>query len=161
GHWRGVVERRRRPALGAGHERPRANLQGPAPRGLRGLSRAMATTAAIVGSGTHTYEAHEDWAVLPNGWEMPAAAGAEDAEDRVYCFNRDPDHPVVVFDRDGHYLSSWGAGRFAFPHTIRVDAADNLWLVDRDHGQMLYCTLDGTVLRTIGTRGYRSDTGVD
>jgi DNA-binding beta-propeller fold protein YncE len=121
----------------------------------------MATTTAIVGSGSHTYEAHEDWARLPDGWEMPAAAVTVDAEDRVYCFNRDPDHPVVVFDHDGNYLSSWGAGRFAFPHTIRVDAAGKLWLVDRDHGQMLYCTLDGTVLRTIGTRGYRSDTGVD
>ena len=84
-----------------------------------------------------------------------------DSRDRVYCFNRTPDHPVVIFDRDGNYLSSWGAGLFAFPHTIRSDEHDTLWLVDRDHGQMFQFTLDGTLLRTIGTRGYRSDTGVD
>jgi sugar lactone lactonase YvrE len=50
---------------------------------------------------------------------------------------------------------------FVFPHAIRADAHNNLWIVDRDHGQMFYFTPDGTLLRTIGTRGVRSDTGVD
>ena len=94
----------------------------------------MATTSTIVGSGAYTYEVHDDWAKLPDGWAMPAAAVTVDSEDRVYCFNRSLEHPVVVFDRDGSYLSSWGAGVFAFPHTIRVDEHDNLWIVDRDHG---------------------------
>ena len=121
----------------------------------------MATTSTIVGSGTYTYEVNEDWARLPDGWTMPAASVTVDSEDRVYCFNRSPEHPVVVFDREGNYLHSWGAGQFAFPHTIRADERDNLWLVDREHGQMLYFTRTGELLRTIGTRGYRSDTGVD
>ena len=121
----------------------------------------MPTTSSIVGSGAYTFEVQEDWAKLPAGWEMPAAAVTVDARDRVYCFNRSPEHPVVVFDREGNYLSSWGAGLFAFPHTIRVDAGGNLWLVDRDHGQMFHFTPDGTLLRTIGTRGHRSDTGID
>src|SRR5438552_5192270 len=121
----------------------------------------MATTTTIVGSGKYTFEVHEDWAKLPEGLEMSAAGVTVDSRDRVYCFNRSAEHPVLVFDRDGNYLSSWGAGLFAFPHTIRVDASDNLWLVDRDHGQMFQFTLDGKLLRTIGIRGYRSDTGVD
>jgi DNA-binding beta-propeller fold protein YncE len=121
----------------------------------------MATTTTIVGSGKYTYEVNEDWAKLPDGWTMPAAAVTVDSEDRVYCFNRSPEHPVVVFDREGNYLHSWGAGLFAFPHTIRADARDNLWLVDREHGQMLYFSRAGELLRTIGTRGHRSDTGVD
>ena len=121
----------------------------------------MATTGTIVGSGTYTYEVHEDWARLPDGWTMPAAAVTVDSQDRVYCFNRTPDHPVVVFDRDGNYLSSWGAGVFAFPHAIRADENDNLWPVDREHGQTLLFTRTASLLRTIGTRGYRSDTGVD
>ena len=104
----------------------------------------MATTGTIVGSGTYTYEVNEDWARLPDGWTMPAAAVTVDSEDRVYCFNRSPEHPVVVFDRDGNYLHSWGAGQFAFPHTIRADERDNLWLVDREHGQMLYFTRTGS-----------------
>jgi sugar lactone lactonase YvrE len=67
---------------------------------------------------------------------------------------------VIVFDRGGHVVDAWGAGLFAFPHTIRVDEHDNLWLVDRDHGQMMYFTAKGELLRTLGTRGHRSDTGV-
>src|SRR5262245_57104465 len=120
----------------------------------------MGTTGTIVGSGPYTYEVHEDWAKLPDGWAMPAAAVTVDSQDRVYCFNRTPDHPVVVFDRDGNYLHSWGAGLFAFPHTIRADAQDNLWLVDRDHGQMMYFTSKGDLIRTIGVKGQRSETGV-
>jgi streptogramin lyase len=78
----------------------------------------------------------------------------------VYCFNRSKEHPVVVFDRDGSYLHSWGAGLFDFPHIIRADKDDNLWLVDRDLAQMMLFTTEGKLLRTIGKRGYRSDTGV-
>jgi hypothetical protein len=114
----------------------------------------------VVGSGKYTYEVHEDWAQVPAGWEMPAAAVTVDAQDRVYCFNRTKDHPVMVFDRDGNYLSSWGAGVFAFPHAIRTDTNNNLWLVDRDHGQMMLFSTSGELLRTIGTKGQRSDTGV-
>ena len=121
----------------------------------------MATTGTIVGSGKYTYEVNEDWARLPESWVVPAAAVTVDSQDRVYCFNRSPEHPVIVFDREGKYLHSWGGGLFAFPHTIRADEHDNLWLVDRELGQMLYFSRAGELLRTIGTRGYRSDTGVD
>jgi sugar lactone lactonase YvrE len=92
---------------------------------------------------------------------MPAAAVAVDSQDRVYCFNRDPEHPIVIFDRDGNYLSSWGAGRIAFAHAILINDDDNVWLVDRDNGQVLKFTPTGELLMTIGTKGYRSDTGVD
>lgn len=120
----------------------------------------MLAENSVVGSGQHTYEVHEDWAHPPEGCEMMAASVTVDAQDRVYCFNRGKDHPVIVFDRDGNYLSSWGAGLFAFPHTIRASRDGNLWLVDRDHAQMMLFTPLGQLLRTIGTRGFRSDTGV-
>ena len=117
-------------------------------------------TATVVGTGEHTYRVEEDWARLPPGVDVMAASVTVDSKDNVYCFSRVKEHPVVVFDRDGHFLRSWGAGLFAFPHTIRADKEDNLWLVDRDLGQMLYFSNTGELLRTIGTRGFRSDTGV-
>jgi DNA-binding beta-propeller fold protein YncE len=120
----------------------------------------MATTM-LVGSGKYTYEVLEDWARLPEGWAMPAAAVAVDSQDRVFCYNRTPDHPIVVFDQDGSFLFAWGDGLFAFPHAIRIDDHDHIWLVDRDHGQIMQFTSTGELLRTIGTKGYRSDTGVD
>jgi streptogramin lyase len=120
----------------------------------------MVVAESVVGSGAYTYDVLEDWARLPEGWEMPAAAVTVDSQDRVYCFNRSKARPIIVFDRDGNVLSSWGEGVFAFPHAIRVDEHDNLWTVDRELGQMLLFTPAGELLRTVGTRGYRSDTGV-
>ena len=89
------------------------------------------TTTKTVGSGNYTYEVKEDWAKVPEGWDVPAAAVAGDSKDRVYCFNRDPDHPIIVFDREGNYLSSWGSGIISMAHAIVLDPEDNVWLVDR------------------------------
>jgi DNA-binding beta-propeller fold protein YncE len=118
-------------------------------------------TGTLVGSGRHTYEVDEEWAKIPTDWNVPAAAVAVDSQDRVYCFNRDPHHPIIVFDRQGNYLSSWGDGVFRFAHAIVVDGDDNLWLVDRDHGQIMQFTPEGKSLMTVGEKGFRSDTGVD
>ena len=114
-----------------------------------------------VGTGKYTYEMVDDWARLPEGWKMPAAAVAVDSRDRVFVYNRTSDHPIVIFDREGNYISSWGEGLFTFAHAILIDADDNVWLVDRDMGQVMKFTPQGDLLMTIGTRGYRSDTGAD
>ena len=115
---------------------------------------------AIVGDGAHTYQVDADWAKLPDGWDAPMAAVAVDSEDRVYGFNRGP-HGVIVFDREGNYLYTWEGVEFAFPHAITVDQHDNVWLVDRNNGQIMKFTPEGELLMTIGTKGDRSDTGVD
>jgi hypothetical protein len=39
------------------------------------------------------------------------AAVGVDKDDNVYCFNRG-DHPMMVFDRDGNFLRSWGEGEY-------------------------------------------------
>jgi len=44
----------------------------------------MSVVETVVGSGKYTYEVHEDWAQIPAGWEMPAAAVTVDAQDRVF-----------------------------------------------------------------------------
>ena len=119
------------------------------------------TTTKTVGSGKYTYTMDENWAKIPEGWEMPAAAVFGDSKDRVYCFNRDADHPIVIFDREGNYVSSWGGGEIRFAHSILLDKDDNVWLVDRDHCQVMKFTNDGKLLMTIGTKGFRSDTGAD
>ena len=64
----------------------------------------------IVGSGKYTYKMHEDWAQVPAGVDMKPAAVAVGPQDRVYCFNRVAEHPVVVFDRDGNFLSPGAPG---------------------------------------------------
>jgi streptogramin lyase len=115
----------------------------------------MVTT---VGRGAYTFEAIEDWAKVPPGWIAPMAAVTVDSQDRVYGFNRG-EHPVIVFDRNGEYLYAWSDVRFAFPHAIHADHQDNIWIVDRNNGQIFKFTTAGELLLTIGTKGYRSDTG--
>ena len=114
----------------------------------------------IVGSGRYTYKVHEDWAKAPANIEMKPAAVAVGPHDRIYCFNRSAEHPVVVFDRNGEFLSSWGAGMFRFPHAIRFDTEGNAWLTDGHHMQFMKFTPEGKLLQTIGVKGHRSNTGV-
>jgi DNA-binding beta-propeller fold protein YncE len=114
----------------------------------------------IVGSGKYTYKVYENWARVPEGVEMKPAAVAVGPQDRVYCFNRVAEHPVVVFDRDGNFEDSWGAGLFRFPHAIRFDAEGFAWLTDEHHQQFMKFTADGKLLQTIGEKGHRSNTGV-
>ena len=64
----------------------------------------MVTT---VGSGKYTYKVHDDWARLPDGIEMKAAAVTVDSQDRVYCFNRVADHPVLVTMPESEYLRGY------------------------------------------------------
>jgi hypothetical protein len=58
-----------------------------------------------------------------------ATSVAVDSKDRVYVFNRGP-NPVIVFDRSGNYLETWGAGKFNRPHGIHIDTNDDLFLAD-------------------------------
>ncbi|HVC51455.1 MAG TPA: peptidyl-alpha-hydroxyglycine alpha-amidating lyase family protein [Stellaceae bacterium] len=114
----------------------------------------------IVGSGKYRYRVNEDWQRPPAHIELRACAVSVDSQDRVFCFNRNAEHPIVIFDPDGNFVGSWGAGLFQFPHAIRIDADDNVWLCDEHLQQFYRFTTDGKLLQTIGVRGERSDTGV-
>ena len=112
-----------------------------------------------VGSGAFTYAVDESWEQIPEGWSHGDVSGiATDSQDRVYVFNRS-DHPVMIYERDGTFVGSWGEGVFTRPHGITVTADDTVWCADdRDHTVRKF-TLDGTLLQTIGTLNEASDTG--
>ena len=60
---------------------------------------------ATVGTGKHTYELVENWLRLPDGCILGETAIVTDSQNWVYLFNRS-DHPLIVLDRYGNYLSS-------------------------------------------------------
>ena len=112
----------------------------------------------IVGSGRYQYELVENWATLPAGWTFGGvSAVATDSQDRVYAFQR-KDPPVVIFDKNGTYLGSWGSSVFADPHGINI-VNDVIYVTDRNDHVALKFTLDGRPLMVIGERGKASDTG--
>lgn len=107
----------------------------------------------ILGGGAYAYRVEQDWARLPDGWAFGDVAGVGvDSGDRVYVFNRGP-HPMMVFDRDGRFLTSWGEDVFAHPHAVHVTADDFLFLTDDGDHTVRKCTLDGRVLLQLGDAG--------
>ena len=57
---------------------------------------------------------------------------------------------MVVFDREGNFLRSWGEGLFNRAHGLHIDADDNLYCTDDGDHTVRKCTTDGKVLLTIG-----------
>ena len=113
-----------------------------------------------VGSGKYTYELVQDFPRLPDGETLGVVSTvATDSQDRVYVFQR-TDIPVMVFDRDGNYLSRWGIGAIADPHGMTI-ADDIVYITDRSDSVAVSFTLDGRPLQVIGDRGVYSDTGCE
>ena len=112
-----------------------------------------------LGSGQFVYEEVDGWGEVPDGWNIVEVPGvAVDSEDRVYVFCRS-EHPVIVFDRDGRFLRSWGEGLIKRPHDIIVGPDDSIYCVD-DWGHAVHkYNTEGELLMSIETADNPSDTG--
>ena len=111
-----------------------------------------------VGTGKYTYQVIENWAKLPAGQTFGnTSAVTTDSRDRVYVFQR-KDPPVMIFDWEGNFLDSWGAGVITDPHGICIHD-DIVYLTDRSDSVALKFTLEGKPLQILGDRGVHSDTG--
>jgi hypothetical protein len=109
--------------------------------------------SVIVGTGDFKYRVEPNWAKLPDDWDLADVGGIGiDAQDRVYVFNRGT-HPMVVFDRDGAVLSSWGDDVFKRPHALHLAPDSTIWCADEGDHVIRRCTLDGKVLSTLGKPG--------
>jgi len=109
--------------------------------------------ATRLGSGNFAYEVITDWAKLPEGWSFVDVVDlAVDSEDRVYVFCRGK-HPLIIFDREGNFLSSWGEGTFQRPHGITIGPDDSLYCTDDVAHVIRKFTPEGKLLLTLGTPG--------
>ena len=106
--------------------------------------------SVTLGTGRFLYRVAEGWGRLPDGWQLPdVAAVAVDRRDDVYVFNRGA-HPMIVFDREGNFLTSWGEGLFHRAHGIHMGPDESVWCTDDGDHTVRKCSLDGKVLLTIG-----------
>ena len=111
-----------------------------------------------VGTGKHTYELVVGWGRLPEGWTLGQTGIVTDSQDRVYLFNRS-EHPLIVLDRDGNFLTSWGEGVLSAAHGMFIDADENIYLpVINSHVVLKYSSA-GNLLMTLGAWDQPSDTG--
>ena len=127
------------------------------------------TTGIVIGTAPHRYRFVRDWARLPRWWAFgadstkpqppqTAVQGAVAANGDVYVLARS-DHPVMVFDAAGNFITSWGERRFSpFVHGLTIDPAGHVWITDSGTHTVVENAPDGTVLRTLGTADFPAPT---
>ena len=109
--------------------------------------------ATILGSGEFKYEVIENWGKLPDGWAYRDVVGvAADSKDQIYVFNRGR-HPMIVYDRDGNFLRSWGEDIFWRPHGVHIGPDDSIYCTDDEGETIRKFTPEGKLVLTIGTQG--------
>lgn len=98
------------------------------------------------------YEHVATWDAASAGMELDKILGVGiDSKGRVYATAGAGDKGVLVFDADGKVVDSWGEG-FVDKHGLRV-IDDKVWVTDRERHVVMEFTLDGKLLRTLGTEG--------
>lgn len=120
---------------------------------------ANPSAPVFVGNDQFLFEAIADWARRPVEYRwQEVSAVAVDSHNNVFVFNRG-DHPVMVFDRSGNFLRSWGEGVFARAHGITIGPDDCVYCTDDLDHTVRKFSPDGTLLWKLGTSGQPSQTG--
>lgn len=102
-----------------------------------------------------------DWERLPPHLKHLDVTGvAVDSRDRVYLYTR-YDKQVIVYERDGTFVRSWGHDVFTAAHGLTIGPDDRVYCVDMGDHTVRAFTLEGELLMTIGVPGQASDTGFD
>lgn len=103
------------------------------------------------------------------GWNTDyISAVAAGGDGLLYILHRNLEvDPVVVFDRQGRIVRSWGRGLYANPHSIRIDPEGNVWTVDSGSSAVLKFTPEGEQLLRFevgempqGSRGFRGPSDI-
>jgi DNA-binding beta-propeller fold protein YncE len=108
----------------------------------------------IFGSGNFHYRVVEGWGQGADGRAFGGVipSVAVDSQDRVYLARRTP-AAILVYDRDGRFLSEWGANILHSPHSVWISAQDELYIADMEDHTVRRFTTSGQLLQTWGTNG--------
>src|SRR5262245_48149505 len=85
------------------------------------------------------------------GWEIgyPSAVTMDDSGLMYVLHRGEKADPVLVLDREGKIVRSWGKGLYQIPHSIRIDPQGNIWTVDSGSSMVLKFTPKGEKLMEI------------
>src|SRR4051794_28676313 len=93
---------------------------------LVGMQDKAGAKAPVLGSGAYTYEAIHDWGTLPASIRWGNTHGVvEDAQRQIYVHHTvhatsDSADTIVVFDRDGRFVRSWGREFKGVAHGLQL-----------------------------------------
>ena len=107
----------------------------------------------VIGDGNFAYEHLNSWHKLPEDIRLIETPGITvDSNDKVYALTRNINHPVMVFDKAGNFLRSFGKGVFSNRTHGATAGPDNiLFFADDGKHTITKWTTDGKLLMTIGT----------
>lgn len=114
---------------------------------LRGLLKDAAVLP-LVAKALPVVAPYDGWAMGMVSWI------AADTSGLTYLLQRGPSvDPVIVVNRDGHVVRSWGRGMFTTPHSIRVAPDGNVWTTDAKTSRVLEFSPEGKLLSEIVVGG--------
>jgi hypothetical protein len=93
---------------------------------LLGLQDKSGSRAPVLGSGAHTYEALHDWGTLPANIRWGNTHGVvEDSQGNIHIHHTvhassESADTVVVFDRNGKFIRSWGKQFRGVAHGLQL-----------------------------------------
>jgi hypothetical protein len=108
----------------------------------------------MIGSGKYRYRPVEGWGLGPQGRAFGGVLPGLDVDsaDRVYISRRTPP-ALLVYDREGRYLATFGEGILKNPHGVHVSADDYIWVTDVNDHTVRKFNRDGQIVMTLGTAG--------
>jgi hypothetical protein len=106
------------------------------------------------------YDIINGWEQLPAGYVHGNVQGVDvDSHDRIYLVTR-RDPRVIVYERDGTFVTSWGEDLFTpGVHSIEIGPDDSVYIADCGDHTVRKFNPDGEQLMVIGNPGIPSDTG--
>lgn len=111
------------------------------------------------GVDKYQYKLVDGWAKLSEGNSFFDIGGISiDSQDRLYIFNRSK-RPMMVFDSEGNFLTSWGQEYFDRPHGSCIGPDGSIYCTDDRNHTVTKFDCDGNILMVIGTKDKPSDTG--
>ena len=96
-----------------------------------------------------------------DGWALGMVSWvASDRNGLVYLLQRgDKADPVIVLDRSGKVVRSWGKGLYTTPHAIRVDPRGDVWTTDAASSMVYKFSPQGKLLMKIEVGGQPTPCG--
>ena len=120
---------------------------------VAGCSSQVRPSARAAAEPVVTELRSTEFRVIPprEGWQLGRVSWvATDRSGLIYLLQRgDSADPIVVVDRSGRVVRSWGRGLYELPHSIRLDRTGNVWTTDARTSDIRKFSADGKLLMTI------------
>jgi hypothetical protein len=98
---------------------------------------------------------------VPNFFKLPpdmylgeGIGIATNSKGHIFIYHRAVDTRLFEFDQNGTFVKEWGVGLYGieFAHQVRVDAQDNVWVVDEGTNMVIKFNPEGRVAMVLGRR---------